>query len=203
MNEKAFETVSSKAKSDEYVLAEFGSRQVSSAAGHRVISNAGADRWHNIIVSNAAIGIGSRIHGQKNEMYISNMPVLLNKELICYPDIVIVTDAPVFADSKSSLLKNPAVVIEIFTSRTDSVDKTKKLESFLEIDSVKEYVLIKQDEMRVEHYARQNKKQWTYRIYNERDDVVTLDAVNCKISLQEIFAQIKFDRAALSSSAIN
>jgi hypothetical protein len=35
--------------------------------------------------------------------------------------------------------------------------------------------------MRIEHYARQNAKQWIYRIYNERDDVISLESINCKL----------------------
>jgi Uma2 family endonuclease len=57
--------------------------------------------------------------------------------------------------------------------------------------------------MRVEHYAKQNMKQWIYRIYNEKDDVISLEALNCKISLAEIYSQIKFRQAEISSRAVN
>jgi len=57
--------------------------------------------------------------------------------------------------------------------------------------------------MRIEHYAKQNAKQWIYKIYNERDDVVSLESIACKISLQEVYAQIKFRGAELSSRAVN
>src|SRR5215213_3722714 len=48
------------------------------------------------------------------------------------------------------------------------------------------------DRLRVEHYSKQNAKQWIFRIYNDREDVLTLDSVGCKVSLAEIYAQIKF-----------
>jgi Uma2 family endonuclease len=57
--------------------------------------------------------------------------------------------------------------------------------------------------MRVEHYARQNAKQWIYRIYNERDDVISLDSINCKVSLAEVYSQVKVRGAELSSKAVN
>lgn len=162
-----------------------------------------SDRWHNLIVSNIAIGIGSRLHGHKSEIYISNMQVKLRNNYTCFPDVAIVSGEPSFADQISSVLINPTLVIDVFSSRTDTSDKTKKLESLLATDSIKECVLVKQDEMRIEHYARQNQKQWIYRIYNERDDVVSLDSINCKISLQEVYAQIKFNHAEFSSKAVN
>ena len=55
----------------------------------------------------------------------------------------------------------------------------------------------------VEHYARQNAKQWIYRIYNERDDVLAADSINTKVSLSEIYAQVKFRSAELRSGAVN
>jgi hypothetical protein len=46
-------------------------------------------------------------------------------------------------------------------------------------------------------------KQWIYRIYNEKDDVISMESLNCKISLSEIYAQIKFRQAEISSKAVN
>ena len=62
---------------------------------------------------------------------------------------------------------------------------------------------LREDEMRIEHYARQNAKQWLYKIYNEREDVVSLDSIGCKISLQEVYAQIKLRQAEFNSKAVN
>ena len=57
--------------------------------------------------------------------------------------------------------------------------------------------------MRVEHFFKQNPKQWIYRIYNERDDVISLESLNIKLSVAEIYSMLKLRNAELSSSAIN
>lgn len=194
MNEKGLNQAPGKGTADEYV-GNFG--------GGKMIARSGSNRWHNLIVSNTAIAAGSKMHGHKCEIYISNMRVKIASNLVCYPDIVIVNGEPKFSDANSDLLLNPTVVVEIFSSTTNTADKTKKTESFLEMESIRECLLLKEDEMRVEHYARQNAKQWLYRIYNERDDVVSLDSVGCKISLSEIYAQIRFRQAELASKAVN
>lgn len=168
-----------------------------------VTAKSASNRWHALIVTNAVVAIGSRIHGHKSEFYVGNMRVRLNDDQITYPDMVICAGDPNFTDQYQDVLKNPTIIFEIVSSATDSTVKTQKLESYLAMESVKECFLIKQDEMRVEHYAKQNPKQWIYRIYNEREDVVNLDAVNCKISLQELYAQVKFQRMPLSSKAVN
>jgi len=189
-------------------LNEFLKQERQSVSQHeffdgKVIRRSGGNRWHNLIVSNISIGIGSRSHGHKTEMYIANMRVMLESNAICYPDIAIVSGEPTFADARSDLLLNPTLLIDIFSSDMHSAVKTAKFESYLALPSIRECLLVKEDEMRVEHYAKQNAKQWLYKIYNERDDVITLDAIGCKLSLQEVYSQIRFGKMALSSSAVN
>ncbi|MBK9153653.1 MAG: Uma2 family endonuclease [Chloracidobacterium sp.] len=202
MSEKAMERPSVKGVAEEYSGLE-RSRFAGDTGSGRLIARSGSNRWHNLIVANTAISAGSKMHGHKAEIYISNMRLRLANNLFCYPDIVIVSGEPKFADPNQDLLLNPTVVIEIFSSSTNTSDKTKKVESFLEMSCIKECLLLKEDEMRVEHYSRQNAKQWLYRIYNERDDVVSLDSVGCKISLSEMYAQIKFPQTQFASKAVN
>jgi Uma2 family endonuclease len=83
------------------------------------------------------------------------------------------------------------------------MNKTAKLESYLAMDTIKECLMLKADEMRAEHYSKQNAKQWTYRIYNEKDDVVSLDSVSCKMSLSEVYSQINVRPAEFTSRAVN
>jgi len=72
-------------------------------------------------------------------------------------------------------------------------DKTEKLDRYLAMESVREIMLVKEEDMRVEHYHKQTINQWTYKIYGNREDVISIESINCKISLSEIYSQIKFD----------
>ena len=188
---------------DDYLMSERQSAVKNEYLNGRVVGRSGSNRWHNLIVTNIAVAVGSRIHSGKTDMYLSNMKVRLKNNFICYPDVVIVNGEPIFADQSNDLLVNPTVVVEIISQATNTLDKTQKLESFLAMDSIRECLLVKEDEMRIEHYLKQNAKQWTYKIYNERDDVASMESIGCKISLSEIYAQIKFGHAPLSSSAVN
>ena len=203
MTEKPLSGTPKYRTSDDYLMAERQSATKNEFMNGRVIGRAGSNRWHNLIVSNAAVAIGSRIHGGKTDLYLGNMRVRLRNNFICYPDVVIVNGEPAFADQNGDLLLNPTVVLEIISSATNTLDKTQKLEAFLAMESIRECILVKEDEMRIEHYAKQNAKQWIYKIYNERDDVLGMESINCKVSLSEIYAQIKFGHAPLSSAAVN
>lgn len=198
MNEKGVNRPLSPVSTDEFVRGErHGSRK------DEGVSRRGANRWHNIIASNLAIAIGSRLHGHKCEIYLSGMRVKLRNDFLCYPDVVVVSGEPTFTDQNMEILRNPTLVVDILSHATSTPEKSRKLESFLESESIRECLFIKESEMRAEHYFRQNPKQWIYRIYNERDDVITLDSISCKISVAELYSQVKLPQPEFSSRAVN
>jgi Uma2 family endonuclease len=163
---------------------EFSNGKISAAAG--------SSRRHNLIGSNTTIAIGSRVRGQKCEVYVNDMRVKLTQHNYCYPDVIVVNGEPKFEGNELDILLNPTVIVEILSKSTLYYDKTDKLDCYLAMNSVKEVLLVREEEMRVEHYAKQTINQWVYRIYNSNDAVVSLDSINCKINLSEIYAQIKF-----------
>ena len=203
MSETAINSSSKKMSGEDFVRAERQGSRRSELFEGALMPKAASNRWHNLIATNIAIAVGSRVQGSKTELYVNGMMVQLNAKTVCYPDIVIVNGEPRFSDPSSTVLTNPTVAIEVFSNATNPYDKTRKLESYLAIPSIKECLLVKADEMRVEHYARQNAKQWLYRIYDERDNVASLDSINCKVSLQEIYAQVNIKAPEMSSKAVN
>lgn len=158
-----------------------------------ILQTAGTNRTHNLIVTNLTVAVGSRMKSGKAEIYVNNMLVQLSPERFTYPDVVIVNGDPSYIDKNEDVLLNPAIVVEVFSKNTNFSEKNEKLECYLAMPSVREYVSIKEDEMRVEHYTKQNAKQFIYRIYNDSDDFVSLDSINCKISVAEIYARVKLE----------
>lgn len=203
MNDKELPQAERKSTVEEYQKMERSSPTRSEFFDGKILANAPSNRSNNLIATNATIAIGSRLQGQKCEIYVNDMRVKLSQKHICYPDVVIVNGVPSFTDNAFDTLVNPTVAIDIFSKNTSFQDKTEKLESYLALASIREYLLIKEDEMRVEHYAKQNPKQWIYRIYDTREDVISVDSVNCKVSLAEIYAQIKFAQAEVKSQAVS
>ena len=203
MNDKDLSPTDKKYSVEEYQKMERRSASKSEFFDGKILANSGSNRSNNLIATNVTIAIGSRLQGQKCEIYVNDMRVKLSPKHICYPDVVIVNGVPSFTDNGFDTLVNPTVAFEIFSKNTSFQDKTEKLECYLALDSIREYLLIKEDEMRVEHYFKQNPKQWIYRIYDTREDVVSIESINCKVSLAEIYAQIKFVQADVKSQSVN
>ena len=156
---------------------------------------AGASRRHNLINGNVFGELRNQLKGKNCETYISDMRVRLKPNHYGYPDVVVVCGEPQFADDEFDVLLNPTVIIEILSASTRFRDKTNKLEVYQKTDSLKECLLIKQTKIRVEHYIKQTPTQWLLRIYENEAETITLDSINCKIMVADIYAQVQFEAA--------
>ena len=84
-----------------------------------------------------------------------------DRRLYTYPDISIACP-PEWADARHETLLNPIVIIEVLSPSTESYDRSKKFEHYLNLDSLQEYVLIAQDQARIERYLRQPSGEWLF-----------------------------------------
>lgn len=155
----------------------------------KILTTQKSSRIHSLLVTNTTISVGSRLNGQQCEIYAGNMRVQVSQNRFCYPSVVIVNGKPSFSGRESDTLVNPTIIFEIFS--TENRPNTK-IESYLEMESIKDCLLIKENALHIEHYSKQAAKQWLYKVYNERSDVITLSSVNCKTSLSEIYTHINF-----------
>lgn len=168
-----------------------------------LVKRNGSSRRHNLINTNTIIAIGSRVRSGKYEIYSKDMCVKLGRDFISCPDVVVVAGEPRFLNGTAEILMNPTLIVEVFSKETVCYDKTVKLERCLATESVKEVLLISEDEMRVEHYFKQNQKQWIYRIYDTSDGVISLESINCRISVSEIYSQVRAEVSSVDSQAVN
>lgn len=201
MNSTAFNPSSSVAKTAQSVDPRIVLK--SEMIEGKTLPRPASNRWHNTIATNFVIAIGGRIQRSNHELYSNDMRVKFGSNSVCFPAVVVVTGEPEFSDQNAELLLNPTVLIEIFSASTRATDRTEKLEGFLAIPKLKECLLVNEQEMRIEHWSRQNPKQWIYRIYNEREDSISLDSIGCKMSLSEAYSQVKLRESELSSRAVN
>lgn len=93
------------------------------------------------------------------------------------------------------VLTNPALIIEVLSTSTESYDRGDKFTHYKSIPSFCEYLLIAQHRPHVAQYIRQEDGSWLQREFNELTDVVKLTSVACELSLQEIYEHVAFDES--------
>ena len=83
--------------------------------------------------------------------------------------------------------------MEVLSESTAEYDRTTKFRGYRRVESLKEYLLVAQDTMRVEQYVRQTEELWTYRVYETPDALVRLESAGVELTVAEIYAKVNFE----------
>ena len=151
----------------------------------------GASRKHNLITGNTFVELHLQLRNRTCEVYPSDMRVKVSSAgRYTYPDVVVVCDEPRFEDSHFDTLLNPTVLIEVLSPSTAAYDRGDKFTSYQKLDSLREYVLISQDNVHVEHYLRQE-EEWVFTEFRSLADILQLVSIGCELSLQAIYAKVQ------------
>jgi len=156
----------------------------------QIFAMVGASREHNLISVNLAGELRSQLKGRPCEAYANDMrvkPASANRYY--YPDIAIVCGKPVFEDGHTDTLLNPVVLIEILSDSTEAHDRGGKFASYRRIDSLREYLLVSQDQPLIEHYIRQG-DAWVLTETSGLENAVNLEAIQCDLPLREVYERV-------------
>ena len=178
--------------SEEYLTwerkAEFKSEYLQ---GH-IVAMSGASYQHTLIAANTIAEIHSQLRGGECTVHTSDMRVKTHAtDSYFYPDVVVVCNEPLFEDDVFDTLLNPTLLVEVLSPSTATYDRGEKFEHYKQLAALKEYILVSQDEVRVEHYLRRG-MQWALTEYCSLEDVLTLPSIDCGFVLKEYLRACQF-----------
>lgn len=175
---------------DQYLALEEDAEYRSQFYFGEIFAMAGASRRHNVASTNATASIHSQLKGRKREVYQNDMRVKVHPDFYTYPDIVIVCGEPQIERRNGDNLLNPTVLIEVLSPSTEKFDRGDKFRFYRLMPSVKEYVLVSQDRVNVEHYFRQEDNSWLFTAINEVDAPLELPSVGCILQIADIYDKV-------------
>jgi Uma2 family endonuclease len=151
---------------------------------------------HNILTVNIAFQIRQIV-----EKLNQNAIVLISKQKVyipyhnaaIYPDALAVTAKPLFWDDWETLLINPVLVVEILTKNKKKYNRNRKYEYYKSLESIKEYVLIHQDEYYIEVWHREKPEYWRETFYKNSTEKIALNSLKVNISMEDIYHNISID----------
>ena len=94
-------------------------------------------------------------------------------------------------DDRKTYITDPVVVVEVLSPSTMDFDRGKKLQFYKDRASIRHIVLAYSDQMRVEHYVR-GANGWDFRALTRPEDELSLDAVEYKTSLENVYFDLPF-----------
>ena len=176
---------------EEYLAIERRAEYKSEYIDGEMVGMTGASRRHNLIAANISREIGQQLRGRPCEGYISDMRVRVpSTRLYTYPDVVVVCGEPRFEDDYVDTLLNPTLIVEVLSESTELYDRGKKFGFYRTIESLAEYLLVAQDECRVEQYVKQPDGRWMLSDYRSPEEVAELSSIQCRLALKEVYDKV-------------
>lgn len=151
-----------------------------------VYAMAGAGRKHNTIAGNifSVLRLGSRDSGCSP--FIADMKLFIaDLNRFYYPDIVLACEPD---DNHELYIEKPCLIVEVLSPSTEAIDRREKLHAYQAIPALKEYVLVSQEEQKVEMYRRDG-KYWQYYLLDEHD-TLHLECLDVDITMTEIYEDV-------------
>lgn len=151
------------------------------------------NRVHNLVTTNIVREISIHLKNRSGEVYTYGQRVRVPESgIYIYPDVsVVVRGEPRFEDEHLDTLLNPVLIIEVLSLLTEAYDRGKKFQNYQKIDSLTEYVLVAQDQPRIERFVRQNGNQWLLTTSSGLESAVSLTSIQATLSLAEVYDKVE------------
>ena len=157
-----------------------------------IINMPGASFAHNLITNNISGELHTRLKGTGCAVFANDMRISIpTAKSYFYPDVGVVCEDPRFEDDVFDTLLNPIVIVEVLSPSTEAYDRGEKFAHYRQLTSLQEYVLVAQDQIRVEHYRRQE-RQWIFTDFEKHDEILPLPSIECELPLQDIYERVTF-----------
>jgi Uma2 family endonuclease len=148
---------------------------------------------HDRIFRNILRSLDAQLRGRSCEPAGSNLRVKCGPSgPYFYPDIVVFCGAPMLEDSHEDTLLDVTVIIEILSPSTERYDRSFKFEHYRRLPSLEHYLLIAQNEVKIEHRRRLPDSSWTAVVSSDQQAVVELSAIGCGLSIGSIYENAQF-----------
>lgn len=159
-----------------------------------IFSQAGGTRRHSLVGSNTLGEVRQLLKGYACQAHGSDMRVHIEATgYHAYPDVSVVCP-PVEGDADDEIT-NPVLVVEVLSPSTADFDRGGKFGHYRQIHSLKEYLVLWQDEARAEHHTRTDEGLWLLREVIGIDKSLQLKCLNQPLELRDVYDKVEFDRS--------
>jgi Uma2 family endonuclease len=160
----------------------------------RLVLMAGGSERHNDIQVNLLAALRNRLRGSPCKPNGSDLLIRIDDRTGRFPD------ASVSCGREGGhALSAPVVVFEVLSPTTELLDRTDKRRDYQGLPSLRHYVLIAQDVVRVEIYTR-SEIGWRFQEFGEIESALKLDALDIDLPLAEIYEGLPMPPADAASA---
>ncbi len=175
---------------DEYLVLERKAAYKSEYFLGEIFAMSGASLTHGLITVDIATELNIQLRESECRVVTNDLRVKTSPDVsYFYPDVIVYCDEPEFEDDSFDTLLNPVIIMEVLSPSTEEYDRGEKFEYYKQLPSLKEYILVAQDKISLEHYVMQA-TEWELTTFADPTDILTLSTIRCKLPLKDIYRRV-------------
>lgn len=142
---------------------------------------------HNAICNNVGAALTNALREKPCQIFNSDQKVRVPADGLCtYPDVTVACDELQLDDEVPNAINNPTIIVEVLSDSTAGYDRVGKFQSYRQISSLRQYILIHQDKQVVEWYVRSG-DHWELREASEGEVPILIKGGSLKMTVEDIY----------------
>lgn len=171
---------------EEYLELEEAAKLRHEYVGGMVYAFAGGTSRHNAIAGNIFALLWNVSRGGPCRVYSSDMRLRVPDDVFYYPDVMVVC-GPDEAGDEALYQYAPCLVAEVTSPSTEAIDRREKLLAYRKLSSLKAYLIVDQEKMRVERHWRDEAGQWWQAEAVGPEGIVPIPCPETELTLPQIY----------------
>lgn len=160
------------------------------ADGLMVAMSGGSSR-HSVLIASLARLLGNALADGNCAVSVTELRLQVAQgAAYLFPDLMVICGGFQYSDGPKDTLTNPTVIVEVLSDSTERWDRVGKFARYRQVDSLREYVLVAQDEMSIEWYTRSDDGEWVYHAATGPDGTIHLYSLDVTLALAEIYSKL-------------
>ncbi len=159
-----------------------------------VYAMAGGTIRHSILCSNIAGLLRSKVLESGKNCIAFNSEIKLEIERAnryVYPDAAVICGKINESPTISGAVRNPRVIVEVISESSADYDRGAKMRYYLSLPTVKEYLLIDQDQVHVTLYRKQEESNLgSFHYADGLDSSIELKSIGVTLSLAQLYQNV-------------
>lgn len=97
-----------------------------------------------------------------------------------------------FYQKRKDAVTNPILIVEVLSDSTEAKDRGEKMLAYRTLESLREYVLISQNNATVEQYIRNADGSWIHKATIGLESAVQFESIGIELKLENIYQRVEF-----------
>ena len=148
----------------------------------------GGRRIHECVIGNLAYRLRIHLEGSVCQIFSAGMKLQLADDTVLCRDVLVTCDRD---DLQAELaMRSPTLVIEVLSPSTQAYDRSQTFARYRSLASLKEYILIGPETLRIESFRREPDDRWVLYDFSQ-NAVMDCASVGCAVPLAQVFEDVK------------